>query len=585
MKKKLKNGVIISTNNVEYKLIEEIGKGGSGVVWKALANGKNYAIKFINSDEKDKIKRFNRELDFCKKHKHENIVQIITDGEFETIRYYIMPFYSKTFRNLITEENNENTLLEFILQLCCAIEFAHSKAVIHRDIKPENILIEDNQLVLADFGIAHFENSTLTKKDHLLANRNYLSPEQKIKNNAKNIDKSADIYALGLIINESFTKLNPSGSKIKLIGDIFPLLQEFDTLVVKMTKQNASERFTISQVIYDIKFIHGSILKSQLEIKNRLNSEIIPTSIYDTTLSKIINIASEDILFAKTIFENKTINEIVKYNSNWHKKIGYSVDKFLFNVYMQEKIFDSCKDKFDYESNGYTDTQTYTPLNLVNNDEHKQIYGQFKEILNKFPLDKVENGKFDLKGKTLKLFASTEDYHCKEILSRLDIKAIEEEANYNLIDAPLLWIVISLKSNIQENINLLTQIDLTKHISLSWSHTQYFDTNEDDNELFDKSYLNKVRNINNILFKFQEKWNIVFSEIDDDTFSIKFSNIEQFKKFQRFANKVSTSTEHIGFKHDIAKITNNHCIINGIVELKLDRYFDIPRILSIILST
>ncbi len=371
MKVLMKKGVVISNNNVDYSLIKPIGEGGSGVVWKAQANGNNYAIKSLNSTDKDKIERFNKELTICKSNQNKNIISIIADGEFEGIRYYIMPLYPRTLRNVINEEKDADVLVKYIFQLCNAVRFIHKHkaGVIHRDIKPENILIDGKQLVLADFGIAHFNDSSLTKKGDLLANRNYLAPEQKAKNNANNIEKSADIYALGLIVNECFTKQNPAGSSIKIIADDYPLFYELDTLVSNMIKQNANERFSIDTVIAELKFIYGNIKQNLQEIKEELLYPNYPLNISKITLNKIIKRASEDLLFAKITFENKSVEEIEKYNCNWHMKNEYSVDNFLFNLYMQEKLFEVCKRKFDYECNS---SDMYIPLNFSDNEEHKQ---------------------------------------------------------------------------------------------------------------------------------------------------------------------------------------------------------------------
>ena len=134
----MKKGVVISKNNVDYSLIEKIGGGGSGVVWKAQANSNNYAIKFLDSNEETKIERFNKELTFCKSNQNKNIISIIADGEFDGIRYYIMPLYPRTLRNVINEEKDADVLVKYIFQLCNAVRFIHKHkaGVIHRDIKP-----------------------------------------------------------------------------------------------------------------------------------------------------------------------------------------------------------------------------------------------------------------------------------------------------------------------------------------------------------------------------------------------------------------------------------------------------------------
>lgn len=106
-------------------------------------------------------------------------------------------------------------------------------------------MIKGSDLVLADFGISHFKVYGITKDGELLANRNYIAPEQKLKNNATKISLAADIYALRLIINECFTKHNPAGSKFKLIADTYPLLSELGialSITIMLQKFNAKRR-------------------------------------------------------------------------------------------------------------------------------------------------------------------------------------------------------------------------------------------------------------------------------------------------------------------------------------------------------
>ncbi len=577
----MKKGVVISNNNVDYSLIKPIGEGGSGVVWKAQANGNNYAIKSLNSTDKDKIERFNKELTFCKSNQNKNIISIIADGEFEGIRYYIMPLYPRTLRNVINEEKDADVLVKYIFQLCNAVRFIHKHkaGVIHRDIKPENILIDGKQLVLADFGIAHFNDSSLTKKGDLLANRNYLAPEQKAKNNANNIEKSADIYALGLIVNECFTKQNPAGSSIKIIADDYPLFYELDTLVSNMIKQNANERFSIDNVIAELKFIYGNIKQNLQEIKEELLYPNYPLNISKITLNKIIKRASEDLLFAKITFENKSVEEIGKYNYNWHMKNAYNVDSFLFNLYMQEKLFEVCKRKFDYECNS---SDMYIPLNFSDNEEHKQIFQQLKNILALYPLNNGYERRFNLSGRILKYFASCSDHHCQEILEAVKYENILRQARERLLNSPIISIVSSLKYAIQENIDSLAHFNLAEHVQINWDRTQYFETNDDEMELFESIYIDKENKVNEILSEFKKLWKISYNRIDGEIYSIKFRSYKQFEKFREYA--LQLSKPYYIFEGDVLDIVNHYGYANGIVEIKLERIFDIPNTLAKILG-
>jgi serine/threonine-protein kinase len=507
-----------------------------------------------------------------------------------------MPLYTKTLKKVINEEKDPDILIKYILQLCVAVKFAHNKGVIHRDIKPENILIAEKKLVLADFGIAHFKDSTLSKPNDLLVSRNYLAPEQKLKNNAKNIEKSADIYALGLVINECFTKQNPAGSSFKIIADDYPLYFKLDNLVNNMTKQNPSERFTIDDVIVELKYIHGSINQDLIEIKEILLENRYLVEIKKKTLKKIINQASEDILFAKMVFDTKSHEEINKINLNWYMRIGYNVSPFLFNIYLHEKILSLCKSKFVYESNVYSPTRFYTPLNLNDNDGHRKLYHQLSDFIAQYPLKYEQERFLDLSGQILKYFASCEDYHCEEILNQIIDGNLLKTAEYNLVGAPVLWIVSELKNTIEENMVGMIEgfssvfganykFNLAEHISIDWSHTIDFETNDDDVELTNESYKNDEKQIKDILLEFQRQWQIIFNKIDEDNYSVKFKNYKQFEKFRKHAHQVANSHEKDGvINGDILGIIRQYKYANGIVEIELSKVFEIPWPLQIILG-
>lgn len=596
----MKKGEFIDCNNVSYSLIEPIGNGGSGEVWKASTNKEYFAIKFLHSDETKKNIRFEKELKFCKENPHKNICPVIAEGKHNGEPFYIMPLYEKTLRDIINEANetyDADFLIKYILQLCLALKFAHKKNVIHRDIKPENILIDGKKLVLADFGIAHFKDSALTQKSDLLANRNYLAPEQKLKGNALNIEKSADIYALGLVFNECFTKQNPAGSSFKVIADDYPLYFKLDTLVENMTKQNPIERFTIEDVIVELKYIQGTKKQEIQEIRDvLLENGGYPDDIRPSLLNKIMKRASEDLLFAKYLFENKTAEEIQKYNANWHMKVGYKADRFLYNLYMQEMIFEKCLEKFNYESNGYSDKQVYTPLNLKDNEEHKQIYQEFKDIVAQYPLNYEYEKFFDLSGRILKFFSSCEDYHCTRLLENVRRYDFVENAKYNLFDNPILWIVKSLKNTIKVNIDSLTEgyesifgakykFNLAEHISINWSRTIDYEINDDDFEFMDDSYLKDEKLIKKILLEFQRQWKVTFTKIDEYDYSIKFKSYRQFEKFRKHVITISKSPVAVGaIKGDMIDLIKHYKFANNIVEIKMSKIFDIRMPLPIILG-
>lgn len=576
----------ITIDQTNYELIETIGNGGSADVWKAQSNENEYAIKIINSDETSKIARFKREVEFCKTSDHINIIKIIADGEHDGKSCYVMPLFPQTLRDLINAEHNAPKLIGFILKLCNALKHIHTKGIIHRDIKPENILVEGKDLVLADFGIAHFKDFQQTKKGDLLANRNYIAPEQKKSKNANSITKATDIFALGLIINECFTKQNPSGSNFKLIADSYPLYTDLDDLVANMIRQNPEDRLSIDSVITEIKFIHHKIKQSLKDVASELKEQTKLPNFKKRIFQTIIQRASEDILFGKMLFTSKSVEDLNKYNHNWHMKIGYRVDDFLFNLYIQEQIYALCKVKFEYESNVYGSNRWYKTLDLENSDEHKSLYEQINDIVGKYKLS--ENGErlCDLSGEILKYFSSCADYHCLEILN--SIKQAEELAKTNLKNAPIIWIVYTLKSGIIRNIEYLLNginglggqydFNFVEHISISPERIMSYRYNDDENELLDSIYQKKELQIQEILSEFQRKWKIIFTRLDEKNYSIKFKTYSQFEKFRKYA--LELSRQYYIFEGDVMDIVNKPNFIGDMVELKLSIIFEIPDTLA-----
>ncbi|NGM64187.1 serine/threonine-protein kinase [Sphingobacterium sp. SGR-19] len=581
---------IINLDGIDYLLKEQKGSGGSGKVWRAESNGNTYAIKFIDSTNQDKIARFKNEVVFCKNTMHRNIVKVIATDHNNDIPCYVMPYYSKTLRDVIDKEKDADKLIKCIIKICKAVEFIHKKGVKHRDIKPENILVDKNELVLADFGIAHFKQYDITKKNDWLANRNYMAPEQKLKNNALNVDAAADIYALGLIINECFTKQNPAGSQFKLIADSYPLFFELDNLVENMIRQQPEERISIDSVQAQIKFINQRLKQNLANIKYDLELFDPPQKIERSVLQNIYKRASEDILFGKYLFSTHSSKEIDRYNRNWHMKVGYTVSDFLYNLYVQEQILQLCKGKFEYEGNIYRKDNWYKPLDLLQNEEDKSLYRQLANVLEKYDLKKNGYALLDLSGQILKFFSSCADYHCKEILGR--IENVEEGARRNLKSAPIIWIVSALKYGVQENDeSLLHGLDvlggkfefiLEEHISIDWDRTQYYEANDDEEELFDIEYLEKEQEIIKILASFQQKWKISFSKLKNESYSVRFATYKQFEKFRDYA--LELAKPHYIFEGDVLSVLQDPIFVGNMVELKVGRVFDIPHTIAQIIG-
>ena len=247
----LKNGSILKNAFDTYTVRGQKGAGGSGVVYEAVdSEGSPFAIKILDPKKTNtiRLKRFKNEVDFCSRNTHKNIIRVLGTGVTESGEtFYVMPLYSATLREIILKGIKPDVVLPLFSQILDGVEAAHVKGVWHRDLKPDNILYStvDNTVVVADFGIAHFEEEELltsveTKPGDRLANFLYAAPEQKIR--GRNADSRSDIYALGLILHEMFTGDVPLGTGHRKIADVAKDFAFLDPLVELMRRQTPDDR-------------------------------------------------------------------------------------------------------------------------------------------------------------------------------------------------------------------------------------------------------------------------------------------------------------------------------------------------------
>ena len=217
-----------------YKLLQEIGRGGFGVVWMAEQEGplrRRVALKIIKAgmDTKEVIARFEAERQALALMDHTNIARVFDAGATEAGRPY---FVMELVRGVaITHYCDENRLpvearLRLFMTVCQAVQHAHQKGVIHRDLKPTNILVTLHDGVpvpkVIDFGIAKATISQLTEKTlftqfhAFIGTPAYTSPEQ-MEMSGLDVDTRSDIYSLGVLLYELLAGRPPfdSGELIK----------------------------------------------------------------------------------------------------------------------------------------------------------------------------------------------------------------------------------------------------------------------------------------------------------------------------------------------------------------------------------
>jgi serine/threonine-protein kinase len=202
-----------------YQLLDVIGRGNMGEVYKAIGNNKMVAIKIMQNhssqDERTLRQRFEREGKIVLAHR--NIIQTLNAGEENGVFYIVMEYVEGvTLKELLIEREHLplRDIQGYLRDLAQAIDYAHAQGYVHRDIKPSNIMLrrdgtnQPRQIMLMDFGIAKFlgDTGTLTGSD-AVGTIDYMAPEQIM--NSTTVDYRADIYALGVVLYHVLTGVLP----------------------------------------------------------------------------------------------------------------------------------------------------------------------------------------------------------------------------------------------------------------------------------------------------------------------------------------------------------------------------------------
>src|SRR5216110_493368 len=209
-----------------YKLLQQIGEGGCGVVYMAEQLepvSRHVALKIIKLglDTKSVIARFEAERQALATMDHPNIAHVFDAGATETGRpYFVMELVRGIPITDYCDQNNLSTAerLKLFMRVCQAVQHAHQKELIHRDIKPSNVLVtlHDGEPVpkVIDFGVAKALGQKLTEKTlftgfaQMIGTPAYMSPEQ-AELSGLDIDTRADIYSLGVLAYELLTGVTP----------------------------------------------------------------------------------------------------------------------------------------------------------------------------------------------------------------------------------------------------------------------------------------------------------------------------------------------------------------------------------------
>jgi len=229
-----------------YKILEKLGEGGMGVVYKAQDTklDRIVALKFLpqhlTSDPVEK-ERFVHEAKAASALNHTNITTIYEIDEFEGQMFIVMEYCEgKTLKQIIEKETlSVRKVLDIGIQICEGLTIAHEKGIVHRDIKSENIMLTPRgQVKIMDFGLAKLKGATkLTKTRSTLGTAAYMSPEQA---QGEEVDQRSDIFSFGVVLYELLTGKLPFGGEHHA-AIIYSIINEEPQSVVRYNNQVSAD--------------------------------------------------------------------------------------------------------------------------------------------------------------------------------------------------------------------------------------------------------------------------------------------------------------------------------------------------------
>src|SRR2546423_2992542 len=251
----------------DYKLLEEIGRGGKGVVYRARQKSLNrtVALKVVGLGQWSStphLRRFRRDAEAAASLEHPQIVPIYEIGEREGSCYFSMKFIEGGQLDEVVrrEPMSIRRAAELIAKVARTVQYAHQHGILHRDIKPGNILLDQQgEPHLTDFGLARLVEmeSTVTSTMEVLGTPSYMAPEQAVGNNAQ-LTSATDVYGLGAVLYQLLTGHPPFAGgttyeTIRLVLDTEPrqprlwspkVDRDLSTICLKCLEKDPKRRYS-----------------------------------------------------------------------------------------------------------------------------------------------------------------------------------------------------------------------------------------------------------------------------------------------------------------------------------------------------
>jgi serine/threonine protein kinase len=290
---KLFNGATLGA----FRILHQIGEGGMAKVYKAYqpAMDRTVALKVLPeeyAEDPQFVERFIREARTIAALEHRNILPVFDFGEQDGITYMAMRYVEGgTLKELLNQGRlTLHDVLDLMVQICSALDYAHRRGVIHRDVKPSNVILDsEGAAYLMDFGIAKVlgKSGDLTATGAAIGTPAYMAPEQAL---GEKVDSRTDIYALGIVLYEMvvgrvpYQADTPMAVLMAHLRDPLPLPREFDTsisesvqaVIIKALAKDREDRYQTANELAEAfrKSIQSSAYKMEASTLVTLIREI-----------------------------------------------------------------------------------------------------------------------------------------------------------------------------------------------------------------------------------------------------------------------------------------------------------------------